>query len=325
MESLSPILEENLEKILRGEGLEIDSVPDQVDPVTLRKNVCYIVGAVIFNSKEEVLMVQEAKRECYGRWYLPAGRMEECESILEALQREVREEAGIKCQPITLLLVQEQGPRWVRFIFLAEETGGSLKTTAEADDESLQAHWWDRKSPLPLRGHDILSLIDAGLKYRRNPWFPVTQPVDFPCHVVCQRLFLTFISSRADADDHLWLLMSNNNTSPHPRLPIVVSFRTYLSKAVSKLIKECMSSSFISVHMRGILGVQHNGRIPGKTDGICFNTLVLLENTEEGAEVGSPPSLESDCYRWQEVTNQSLKGKIIERIKDGSVLPFQSL
>ncbi len=49
--------------------------------------------------------------------------MEERESILEALQREVKEEAGIDCQPITLLMVQEQGPKWVRFIFLAEETG----------------------------------------------------------------------------------------------------------------------------------------------------------------------------------------------------------
>lgn len=320
MDSPSSILEGNLEKILRGEGLEFDSVAEQVDPVTLRKNVCYIVGAVIFNSKEEVLMVQEAKRECYGRWYLPAGRMEECESILEALQREVREEAGIECQPITLLLVQEQGPKWVRFIFLAEETGGSLKTTAEADDESLQAHWWDRKSPLPLRGRDILTLIDAGIKYLRNPWFPVTHPVDFPCHVVCQRLFLTFISSKADNDDRLWLLMSNNNAIPH--LPIAVSFRTHISKAVSKLIKECMPSSFISVHIRGILGVQHNGRIPGKTDGICFNTLVLLENSPE---ISSPPSLESDRYTWQEVTNQSLKAKIIERIKNRSVLPFQSL
>lgn len=73
--------------------------------------------------QDEVLMVQEAKRECYGRWYLPAGRMEECESILEALQREVKEEAGIDCQPITLLMVQEQGPKWVRFVILAEEKG----------------------------------------------------------------------------------------------------------------------------------------------------------------------------------------------------------
>lgn len=57
MDSMAEILEENLERILKGEGLEVkefDSVPEQVKPVTLRKSVCYIVGAVIFNSKVEM-------------------------------------------------------------------------------------------------------------------------------------------------------------------------------------------------------------------------------------------------------------------------------
>ncbi|KAG1929345.1 8-oxo-dGDP phosphatase NUDT18 isoform X2 [Pimephales promelas] len=332
MDSTSKILEENLEKILKGEGLELgefDLAPE-VKPVTLRKNVCYIVSAVIFNSKEEVLLVQEAKRDCYGRWYLPAGRMEVGESIVEALQREVKEEAGIDCQPITLLQVQEQGPQWVRFTFLAEETGGSLKTTAEADAESLQAQWWDRESPLPLRARDILPLIDAGIKYRQNPWFPALQPVDFPCHVICQRLFITFVSSSGSSDtrdeDCLWLLLSNNNASSHPSLPIEVSVNTYISWAAHRLIKECIPSSFafINIIICGILGVQHNGRTPGKTDGICFNTLVLMENSEGGPEISCPPPLESDSYRWHEVTNQSLRAKIKQRIKDRSVLPVQS-
>lgn len=51
------ILEENLEKILKGEGLELrefDSLPE-LKPVTLRKNVCYIVSAVIFNSKVKMV------------------------------------------------------------------------------------------------------------------------------------------------------------------------------------------------------------------------------------------------------------------------------
>ncbi|XP_018926764.1 8-oxo-dGDP phosphatase NUDT18-like [Cyprinus carpio] len=334
MDSRAQILEETLETILKGEGLEMrefDAVPEQVKPVTLRKSVCYIVSGVIFNSKDEVLMVQEAKRECYGRWYLPAGRMEERESILEALQREVKEEAGIDCQPITLLMVQEQGPKWVRFVILAEEKGGSLKTTAEADSESLQAQWWDRESPLPLRAPDVLPLIDAGIKYRRNPSFPMLQPVDFPCPVICQRLLLAYISSNGNTDSsnepRLWLLLSSNDATPHPSLPIAVSVDTYntIPWAAHRLIKECMSSSSIHVQICGILGVQHNGRIPGKTDGICFNMLVLLENLEDGAEISSPPALEGDAYRWHDMTNQSLKAKIIQRIKEKSVLPVQSL
>lgn len=68
-------------------------------------------------------MVQEAKKECYGSWYLPAGRMESGETIVEALQREVKEEAGLLCEPLTLLSVEERGPSWIRFTFLAQPTG----------------------------------------------------------------------------------------------------------------------------------------------------------------------------------------------------------
>ena len=50
--------------------------------------------------------MQEAKQDCVKQWYLPAGRMEEGETIEEAMKREVKEESGFDCQPITMLLVQ---------------------------------------------------------------------------------------------------------------------------------------------------------------------------------------------------------------------------
>lgn len=68
-------------------------------------------------------MIQEAKRECRGTWYLPAGRMEPGETIVEAMQREVKEEAGLLCEPVTLLSVEERGASWIRFVFLARPTG----------------------------------------------------------------------------------------------------------------------------------------------------------------------------------------------------------
>lgn len=73
--------------------------------------------------QDEVLLIQEAKKECRGSWYLPAGRMEPGETIVEALQREVKEEAGLHCEPLTLLSVEERGPSWIRFVFLARATG----------------------------------------------------------------------------------------------------------------------------------------------------------------------------------------------------------
>lgn len=47
-------VEEQVEKLLAGQGLEVsgcDVALDQSKPATLRKNVTYIVCAVVFNDK----------------------------------------------------------------------------------------------------------------------------------------------------------------------------------------------------------------------------------------------------------------------------------
>ncbi|XP_014875074.1 8-oxo-dGDP phosphatase NUDT18 isoform X1 [Poecilia latipinna] len=85
-------VEEQVEQLLSGQGSEVtlcDLGLELSKPATLRKNVTYIVCGVIFNEQEEVLMVQEAKPDCYKQWYLPAGRVEVGESLEEALRREV--------------------------------------------------------------------------------------------------------------------------------------------------------------------------------------------------------------------------------------------
>ncbi|XP_043103507.1 8-oxo-dGDP phosphatase NUDT18-like isoform X2 [Puntigrus tetrazona] len=324
-------LEDKVERLLKGEGLEVTELhfaPEPRQPVT-RKNTSFAVCAVIFNSRNEVLMIQEAKTVCFGSWYLPAGRMEDGESIEETLKREVREEAGIDCQPITLLQIQEKGPSWIRFAFLAEKTGGSLKTPEEADAESLQAQWYDRESlPKNIRKRDILTLIDAGLRYRQSPWFPCLQPVGFPCDVVCQRLLLAFASSDANLEngdeERIWLLLTDDS-----QLPVAASVKAQtLTLTAKALVKSCMPSIHeqLSVNTCGILGVQHNGTAPGQTDGVCLNTLVLLEYNEEEEEIGLslPPKPESAAFRWHEVTNQSLRTEILRKIQEGSVLPVQS-
>ncbi|KAL1269422.1 hypothetical protein QQF64_031711 [Cirrhinus molitorella] len=283
-------LEETVERVLKGEGLEVTELhlaPEQTKPVT-RKNTCFAVCAVIFNSKNEVLMIQEAKGVCFGSWYLPAGRMED-----------------------------------------GEKNRGSLKTPEEANADSLQAQWYDRESlPKNIRKRDILTLIDAGIRYHQNPWFSELQPVDLPCDVVCQRLLLAFTSSNANPEnsdeERIWLLVSNDL-----QLPVAASFEApTLIITAKKLVKYCMPSIYeqLSVNTCGILGVQHNGRVPGQTDGVCLNTLVLLEYKEEEEEisVSSPPKTENG-FRWHEVTNQNLRTEILQKIQEGSILPVQSL
>ena len=52
-----------------------------------------IVGGIIVKDNK-VLLVQEAKKKCYGKWNIPAGRLELNESILSGAIREIKEETG---------------------------------------------------------------------------------------------------------------------------------------------------------------------------------------------------------------------------------------
>ncbi|PWA24216.1 hypothetical protein CCH79_00016191, partial [Gambusia affinis] len=260
-------VEEQVEQLLSGQGSEVtlcDLGLELSKPATLRKNVTYIVCGIIFNEQEEVLMVQEAKPDCYKQWYLPAGRVEVGESLEEALRREVKEEAGFDCQPITLLLIQEQGPQWIRFIFLARITGGSMKTLTAADQESLQASWWDRQSSLSLRGRDILRLIDYGLRYHRSPWHGASLPLDLSCRHIVQRTLLLFVG----AENRVWILLVQ---APTPHLPTAAALKTHaVTWAANMAVQEALPASYYDhdVATLGILSLQHNGRQHGRTDGV---------------------------------------------------------
>ena len=48
--------------------------------IRLGYNTCYIVAGLLVTDGK-VLLIQEAKRSCRGSWYLPAGRVEQNESL----------------------------------------------------------------------------------------------------------------------------------------------------------------------------------------------------------------------------------------------------
>ena len=101
-----------------------------------------VVGEDPLSPQDEVLLVQEAKTECRGSWYLPAGRMEPGETIVEALQREVKEEAGLLCEPLTLLSVEERGPSWIRVVFLTCPTGMAQQAAVWAEGSRHRSPGW---------------------------------------------------------------------------------------------------------------------------------------------------------------------------------------
>lgn len=145
---------------VEAQGVQSSAPADYV-PI-LGKTVTYIVATVLINADDEVLMMQEAKESCAGKWYLPAGRMELGETIVQAAEREVLEETGLRVAITTLLAVECAGGSWYRFVCTGRVMSGELKTPTRADAESLQAKWIDNLGDLNLRSNDILSLVELG-------------------------------------------------------------------------------------------------------------------------------------------------------------------
>ncbi|NXL65834.1 NUD18 phosphatase, partial [Chordeiles acutipennis] len=318
----APVAE--LDALLGGGGWDVgdtfEGPPQPIEPTRLGRNVCYVVLAVLFNEEDAVLLVQEAKPECRGRWYLPAGRMEPGEGIVAAVRREVKEETGLECEALTLLALEERGPAWIRFVFLARPTGGTLKTLEEADAESLQAVWWSGDPrALPLRALDILPLLELASHYRRSPPHPPTLPQQLPCASLCLRLLLTFANDTGD----LWVLLGTAGT---PHLPVVAcgtspaELRGGLRLPALRLLRDCLSPAPHPGPL-GLLGLQHRAEGPGGADGICFNVLLSIPPSEPGA---MPPELGSPAFRWWHVEEERLRGQILQRLRGVSTVPIRS-
>lgn len=121
-----------------------------------------IIVSVVVIQEGKLLMMQEAKPECSGKWYIPAGRVEVGEDISTAAARECFEETGLELQVEGIFSVSHMvyGKNdWIRYGIGGRIVGGDLKT--KADQESLQAAWvpLDQVQNLSLRATDFLNLV----------------------------------------------------------------------------------------------------------------------------------------------------------------------
>ncbi|XP_072255940.1 8-oxo-dGDP phosphatase NUDT18 [Pyxicephalus adspersus] len=300
---MSSVLEEELKALLSGGSAPLpdkyDMVSESPRPLKLKQNVCYIVMGVLLNEKEEVLMMQEAKPECLGTWYLPAGRLEKGETLVDGLCREVKEETGLTCEPITLLAVEERGAAWVRFVFLARHTGGTLKSPASADKESVQASWWDRVSPLALRCRDILPLIKLALEYQHQPSHPYILPHLHPSPFLILRMLLVCLTTPGD----LWILQSASGPA-HLPAAICATHGGSLLNPLRNLLQDPPKSY-------GILEVQHQGG--DGADGLCLTVMGVFSGPE-------PPRIRVDNLSWVLMKDEEVKNSI----KQTTLLPLYS-
>ncbi len=117
---------------------------------------------VVVHLGDRFLLVHERKHE--QQWYLPAGRVEPGESLLEAAQRNTIQEAGIPVILEGILRIEHtvmpKGKVRVRVIFVARPQD-STPPKSKPDDYTLGAGWYSVKDleELSLRGDEVRQIL----------------------------------------------------------------------------------------------------------------------------------------------------------------------
>jgi NADH pyrophosphatase NudC (nudix superfamily) len=100
----------------------------------------HIVAGCVLEKDGKYLLVQERQQKVYGKWNLPAGRVDIGETIEQAAIRETLEETGYQVKLVKKLRIEhDDATRPVLHSFKANITGGNLKFQ---EDELLDAQWF---------------------------------------------------------------------------------------------------------------------------------------------------------------------------------------
>jgi ADP-ribose pyrophosphatase YjhB (NUDIX family) len=118
----------------------------------------FMVAGVVLNKEGKYLLVQEKKASVYGKWNLPAGKVDEGYSLEETAVKEAREETAVKeAREETgfsvelkgkLGIYQDKVDEPVKHIFEAEIIGGDL---AFPKNEILDAKWFTFQEILDMK------------------------------------------------------------------------------------------------------------------------------------------------------------------------------
>ncbi len=108
------------------------------------------VSGMISHPDGKVLLIRGPRRG----WEFPGGQVEEGENLIEALQREIKEESGVTASIGALVGVYSniKAPTKVMFSFLGKYVSGELATS----DESLETEWVARHSALQRVSNPIV-------------------------------------------------------------------------------------------------------------------------------------------------------------------------
>jgi ADP-ribose pyrophosphatase YjhB (NUDIX family) len=109
-------------------------------------------SAAVTDAGDRLLLVQEAKPDCRGKWNLPGGHVDHGESIADAAKRETREETGLSVKINGLIGIYSR-PISARFVFRTDSVNGE----ASAGDEILDLRWAPIEQVLQMDDDQLVS------------------------------------------------------------------------------------------------------------------------------------------------------------------------
>ena len=124
-----------------------------------------IVVLALIEKQGRYLLIEESKQPVCGTWNLPGGHVEPGETLVDAILREVREEAGVEVSLDGLMFMDHLPARSheadrLRFVFRATARSQPLKS--EPDEHSARASWVERAElrQLNLRNSLVNAMIE---------------------------------------------------------------------------------------------------------------------------------------------------------------------
>jgi 8-oxo-dGTP diphosphatase len=104
------------------------------------------VGAVIWNDKDEVVLIRRGKEPRRDQWSIPGGHLEWGESLHDAILREVREETGLIVEIAGLvdtvdLIVQDGSGEVTRHYVLIDFATRAVAGELRAGSDAAEARW----------------------------------------------------------------------------------------------------------------------------------------------------------------------------------------
>ena len=113
-----------------------------------------IVGGII-EKDNKILMVKEAKKKCYGKWNVPAGHLENGETIFEGAIREILEETGCKVRLNKVLPIMSKDIEDTTLIIITLTTELLEENISFNKDEILDVKWISKEELINMTDKEL--------------------------------------------------------------------------------------------------------------------------------------------------------------------------